>query len=352
MSVSEKILKSKISIRQIVLLLLAGTFIYFVYEYRDQLVNIVEILQQGVWYLILVAILLLGAAIYNQAALYASIYQIFELPSQKKQLLPLFLVMRFVTVAAPSGGLSGWVPFIQDAKRRDLAVGRVLIANLVYMILWYSTLGIYLFFGLIYLFILHDLQWFEVSAASLLLLGDVAMIGGLILSWTAPHQLEAILHRIAALVEKVTGWLRRPPLFTYEQATVFVNDLNSAVTQMREVGMATLLRPVGHAFLNETLHLTMFFLLAQAFQLHLNYGVVVAAYSISILFFIISPTPGGLGIVEGTLVLVLTSLGVSANGATVVTLAYRGLTFWLPFILGFFALRWISRHPAQELPLP
>jgi uncharacterized membrane protein YbhN (UPF0104 family) len=35
----------------------------------------------------------------------------------------------------------------------------------------------------------------------------------------------------------------------------------------------------------------------------------------------------------------LTSLGVPIGAATVVTLAYRGLTFWLPFVYGFIALR-------------
>jgi uncharacterized membrane protein YbhN (UPF0104 family) len=40
---------------------------------------------------------------------------------------------------------------------------------------------------------------------------------------------------------------------------------------------------------------------------------------------------------------VLTSLGVPQAGATVVTLAYRGITFWLPFLLGFVALRRVKR---------
>ena len=63
----------------------------------------------------------------------------------------------------------------------------------------------------------------------------------------------------------------------------------------------------------------------------------------SVLFYIVSPTPGGLGFVEGALILVLTSLGVPQAGATVVTLAYRGITFWLPFLLGFVALRRVKR---------
>jgi uncharacterized membrane protein YbhN (UPF0104 family) len=40
-------------------------------------------------------------------------------------------------------------------------------------------------------------------------------------------------------------------------------------------------------------------------------------------------------------------LGVPQAGATVVTLAYRGITFWLPFLLGFVALRRVKSFNDQ-----
>ena len=44
----------------------------------------------------------------------------------------------------------------------------------------------------------------------------------------------------------------------------------------------------------------------------------------------------------------LTELGVPAENAAVITLAYRGISFWLPFVLGFAALRWFNRHPEPK----
>ncbi|HEC23919.1 MAG TPA: flippase-like domain-containing protein [Chloroflexi bacterium] len=338
----------KLTFQRIVYLLLAAAFVYAIYEYHDQLVDIVTVLREGVWYFVLATLAVLGLAIYNQATLYASIYRTLELPSEKRDLLPLYLIRRFVTVAAPSGGFSGWVPFLEFARRRELAIGTVFIANLIYTILWYSTFGIFLLLGLLYLFLSHDLQWFEISAALVMLVADVIMIIGLILAWVAPGPLESILHRVAHAIERVSAWLKRPAPLTDAQMTTFVNDLSQAITQMRRAGWRRLLIPVGHALLNETLNLLMFYLIARAFGETLNFGVLVAAYSISVLFFVVSPTPGGLGFVEGTLILVLTTLRVPAHSATVVTLAYRGITFWLPFVLGFLALRWIRVHPVPE----
>ena len=351
--------RPKITFQGIIYLLLAAAFAYSIYTYRDQLVDIFQILRQGLWLPLLATLLVLMVAIYNQATLYASIYRLFELPSLKRELVPLYLVRRFVTVAAPSGGFSGWVPVIQFARRRDIAVGTVFIANLVYTILWYSTFFVFLLLGLVYLFLSHDLQWFEISAALIMLVADLIMIVGLALAWAAPRTLSRVIRWLAVAVEHVSDWLKRRPPLTPAQFETFATDLTRAVAQMHDRDWRGLLAPVSHALLNETLHILMFYLVALAFRVHLHFGVLVAAYSISVLFFVVSPTPGGLGFVEGTLILVLTTLGVHAHAATVITLAYRGITFWLPFILGFAALRWFRRHPGTggeseeaDLPLP
>ncbi len=57
-----------------------------------------------------------------------------------------------------------------------------------------------------------------------------------------------------------------------------------------------------------------------------------------------SPTPGGLGVVEGAFVAGLTALGVSTNLAVAGVLLYRLLTFWLPIIPGAFAFRYLQEQ--------
>ncbi len=343
-------MKRRLTFQHIVYLFLIAAFTYAVYRYRDQLVDIVDVLQQGVWYFILAALLVLGLAVYNQALLYASIYQLLALPSSRHEFLPLYLVKRFVQVAAPSGGFSGWVPYLQFARRRDISVGSVFVANLIYTILWYSTFGVFLLLGLFYLFVAHDLQWFEISAALLMLVTDLTMISLLVFAWLRPHLPHRMMRGLGRTLQVAFGRIKRSPPLTELQLTTFAADLTAGIAQMRRAGSRRLLMPVVYAMANETLHIAMFFLIALAFRERLSYGVLVAAYSISVLFWVVSPTPGGLGFVEGTLIIVLTTLEVPAGHATVITLAYRGITFWLPFILGFLALRWFNRHPEIAPP--
>lgn len=344
-------MKFKLTFRHILYAVLAVLFARFVYINRGQLVDIVAVLRRGVWYYLLVVIFLFGMAVQNQGRLYSSIYAILHLPPERKKLSAIFLVSRFMSVAAPSGGLSGAVPFIQDARRRNLGVGTVLVANLIYLIVWYSTFTLVLLIGLLHLFLIQDLQWFEV-AESFILIGFTALLVAILaLAWLAPTWLSAILHKLTRLAARVATWLKRPVPLTVSQTDALADELTHTVYLIRHAGWGPALRPFAIALLNEFLNLLMLFFVALAFGVQMNLGVLVATYSIGILFFLISPTPGGLGFVEGILILVMTSLGIADESAATITLAYRGFTFWLPFILGFFALRRLERTTKAEAAL-
>src|SRR5574341_1327067 len=225
--------KFRFSFGYVVYLFLVCAFAYALYTYRDQLAEIWDVLQRGLWYWIGLTAIVLGLAMYNQALLYADIYDALSLPSSKRELLPLYLVRRFVQVAAPSGGFSGWVPFIQFARRRDISIGAVFVANLIYTILWYSTFAVFLLLGLLFLFIAHDLQWFEISAAIVLLAADLIMIGLFVAAWIAPQMTIKIFAWVGAALRRISGWLRRQPPFSAEQLLNFAGDLNEGIAQMR-----------------------------------------------------------------------------------------------------------------------
>jgi uncharacterized protein (TIRG00374 family) len=81
-----------------------------------------------------------------------------------------------------------------------------------------------------------------------------------------------------------------------------------------------------------------------AFQVPFSAGTIIGGFAISYLFLIVSPTPSGVGIVEGIMPLALSSLRVPWSEAVIITLAYRGITFWLPLGFGALALRMLERE--------
>ena len=80
-----------------------------------------------------------------------------------------------------------------------------------------------------------------------------------------------------------------------------------------------------------------------SFKVPFTAGTIIGGFSISYLFLIVSPTPSGIGIVEGIMPLALSSLQVPWSQAVIITLAYRGITFWFPLGVGAIAFRMLNR---------
>jgi hypothetical protein len=76
-----------------------------------------------------------------------------------------------------------------------------------------------------------------------------------------------------------------------------------------------------------------------SFDVPFSAGTIIAGFALAYLFVLISPTPSGIGIVEGLMPVALSSLRVDWSQAVIVTLMYRALTFWLPLGLGAIAVR-------------
>ena len=70
----------------------------------------------------------------------------------------------------------------------------------------------------------------------------------------------------------------------------------------------------------------------------ISYGTLTAGYAMGILFAIVSPTPQGIGIVEGIVPIVLSPLGIPFDKAVVTVLAFSALSLWLLLLIGFLVL--------------
>jgi uncharacterized membrane protein YbhN (UPF0104 family) len=85
---------------------------------------------------------------------------------------------------------------------------------------------------------------------------------------------------------------------------------------------------------------------------------VVLAYQIGYLSDFI-PVPGGIGVLDGSMIGMLILYGVGGTVATAATLAYHAIALWVPAIwatIAFIALERnkkqpiILRNPTEELP--
>ena len=112
-----------------------------------------------------------------------------------------------------------------------------------------------------------------------------------------------------------------------------------------------LLRRAGvWAAANWLLDASSLFVFLFAFGVHVDPIDVLVAYGLANILAVIPITPGGLGVIEVTVVSVLTGFGVPVAAASAGVLAWRLVNFWLPIPFGgasYLSLR-LHRPPAAD----
>ncbi len=313
-------------------------FLWVVISRFSEIKKLAETLMGGQWQWVAVAALTQVVFYITYTAIYHSAFQTVGVKSRLSELLPVTFGSIFLNVAAPSGGASGAALFVDDASRRGQSGARAAVGTLLVMIADFSAFLVLLVAGMVYLFTHHTLKIYESAAAAILLLIIGSLTGFLLLGLWRPQWLHKILAWVRGVANRLAHFIKRPDFL--EEAWVERNTAEFTEAAMAIAAQpAMLLQTLGIALISHLVNLTSLYFVFLAFQQRVHFGVLVAGYAMGILFWIVAITPQGIGVVEGMMTLVFASLGVPIERATVIALAFRGLSFWLPLATGFILLR-------------
>lgn len=332
----------------VALALLLG--VLFILTRFAELNEVLAALQRGNLVFLSLGLLVEAAWIYNLSAFYQSVFKVLGIEEKRTYLVKLVTAAYFITVVAPSGGLSAIAVYIAYAKRRGLSTAKVTVACVLYV--WFEYIGtlIISMIGLAELARLNHLHWAEVTA-SLILLGGALIIGLLLyLGMRSTRQLSQTLAWMARAVNAVLRPILRRDYLQRERAFSFSAELAEGMSALRN-NPRWASRPLLFTLANKALLMIVLLVSFLAFKVPVDGSTLVAGLSIAHLFLIVSPTPAGIGIVEGILAVALSSLGVALSNATVVTLTYRGLSFWVPLLVGMVTFRVLDQPQKPVLPV-
>ena len=155
------------------------------------------------------------------------------------------------------------------------------------------------------------------------------------------------LAKIARGINRFVKIFRKKEYLSEVRAHEFAHEISEGFAGLTEQP-SSLVRPILWGILSKILLMGVLVCAFLSFEVPFSAGTIVAGFSITYLFLIVSPTPSGIGIVEGMMPIVLTSLNVDWSQAVVITLTYRTVTFWIPFGIGALAFR--SLHAGGEEP--
>jgi len=321
-------------LRTVPTLLLLGLAVHLILPQITSLEHSLGVIKQMVWWLVTLAVL-------AQVVSYlGSGYLVQSLVSMTGERLSLIRGM-LITLAANSiglvaGGLVGnsastfrWI------KQGDVSTQTASLASTLPALINNLLLLLLALFGLAHLLLVHELTVLEEIAFALVLLADAAIILLLVWGISHPPQLTRLIDRLLA------RWnlLRHRP-HDPEQAQAFVGQVLNTWMALRRGGWRGSM--LG-ACLNTGFDLLTLYLLFMAAGQHVGFGPLLIGYGLPILLGKFTFLPGGVGIVEGTMVALYTGLGVPASTAVVVVLTYRVISFWIPTLLGFPLVPFLER---------
>lgn len=327
-------------------ILLLGFF--FILRRFTELQMLLDTFQKGDWRFLLIAVIVQLMWLFNVAAVYRVIFRAVEVKESIWRLVLMSTAATATNIVAPSAGAGGIAIFISEAQRQKYSPARVTVASLLYLLLDYVAFLVVLSVGILIYLQQNPFHPALIIAIAVLVVLTAALAVFLFLGLKSAPRFGKLLVWIVRKINAVLKVFLRREVLSEKSAWVLAHDTSK--------GLALLRQNPRSLWWAQVLLLNKFFLMmivlgliSLAFQLSLSVDAVIAAFSIAYVFFIVSPTPAGLGFVEGALALVISSYQVSVTTATVVALVYRGITLWLPLIVGLLATQLLEAMPPVKI---
>ena len=324
----------------ILILFLGAAFVYLSF---GELESIVETLRHGNFWFILLAILIQLAWFLMMGLIYQSLYHVLDMEESVTRLSLLSASATFINIIAPTVGMSGMAFFIAHAVRGGKSVGKVTVVTMLGLFLDYAAFLVILTLGLIVLFRRNDLDPTEIAASGVMFAIAAGFGFLLYLGSRSADALGNALAKMARLVNRVVNPFLHRAYLSEDRAHEFAQEMAGDLKALPEK-YQSLLVPLLYSLAGKALLMCVLLLVFMAFKVPFTAGTIIGGFAIAYLFLIITPTPAGVGIIEGVMPLALSSLRVPWSEAVVITLAYRGVTFWIPVAVGAVAFRMIQRE--------
>lgn len=321
-----------------IVLLLAVVFIFLRFS---ELQNIAETLKNSNWVFLSIALFFECVWLYNMATTFGALYRLVDLKEGKLQLFLMTATANFVNVVTTTAGIGGMAIFLDSARRRNLSTGRVMVVGALYVLYEFAALMCLVSLGIVVLIRRNSLQTSELVAAGILLALLINMVVLLYLGYRSAEKLGRVLAWLARLVNRLVRPFIHREYLKEENAHLFAQEIAEGIVLLRGK-RRDLVWPFLFSLNNKALLVCVMAFTFLTVGMPFTVGSVVGGVSIASLFMIVSPTPSGVGIVEGILPFALSMLRVPWGNAVLITLIYRAVTFWFPLLVGVITFRFLG----------
>ena len=320
-------------------LLLATIFIFIQFNHFEKLVTV---LQSG--QLLWIAIAFFVQAIWQvaQAAQFRATHRLTNVRQSLAEILPVVAANNFILVAAPSANASTFALFIYDARQRGLSATRVLLAVLLFAVYQDLAHSLAVVAAFLVLIATRSFNFIIVLPAVILFLLTGLYTAAMALAAHSPEKILTLIVAGVRPLNRLAQRIRHHDLISETALRQFISESADDLRALRRQPLRLWLQAAGITLGSKLILGWLMATLFLSFHEPPTLPAIVVGVATASLLTVVSPTPLGIGVAESVTALMLTQMGVSAESALVISLAYRGLTVWLPMVYGFIALEWRS----------
>nr|WP_246599822.1 lysylphosphatidylglycerol synthase transmembrane domain-containing protein [Gordonibacter massiliensis (ex Traore et al. 2017)] len=312
----------------------------------DQLVELVETMKKGAAIPLIAALCTQLGKYFSQSFAYSFAFEAVDERMDPRSTLPLVFGTFFMNTIAPSLNLAGTTLVVDDARRRGIAPGRATSAALLMQITVDSGFATIMLIGFAILALTVGLSplWFLLGLLVIALVSVMVLI--LVLGRKRPALVLRALRPIERLVDRVRARFKKAPLDPWvERAVGSFSDAAGLIAHNPKATAKTF----GCSIVASLCELACFSLVGLGFGVTVPESLI-CGYVVATLFAMISITPQGVGVVEAAVVVAFTSFGVSGAAGLSIALVYRGIVFWMPFLIGAILIQTTKtfKHEAKK----
>ena len=286
------------------------------------------------WLWIIVSALLFAASFYVWALLFRVSFAAAQVRSRTSQLVGPIMVSIFLNTAAPVGEAI----FVDHAIEHGESGAKAAAGTILSLAVDLATTIPFIAIGLVFLGSSGKLPVYYEVVSALFVFVVALMLGTLWLAKAKRTWLEAALRWAERFVNWARRLLRRPEKAPGDWAARSAAQFGEAAESMAgSPGLLALAIGVGLLF--HAVNAAGLYTLCLAFGQHVALGTVTAAFSMSVVLYVVAVTPQGAGPTESVMALLFTNMGVGSATAVVIAITYRIFNVWIPILAGYLIAR-------------
>lgn len=332
-----KVIMKSIVKRSVIAVAIFSLFVFFIYRNFGVLEETYNTTVSHMTSILFLAFFSMVACYFFVTKMYIKTFGMVGLKRTFWRMLPLTFEALAINLIIPTAGVSMAVLFSDDAKENGDSGAQAVNAVFMTFLVDYTAISLLLLLALMFLYATNSLTpsvYIPAIFFFLLTFGTYLLT---LLATKTPKFVKWILRLLFKVVTPILHLFKKE--FNESKHTEsFIRELSAANAAIFK-NPIDLLEAVLLALGVHFMRLVTLYIIFISIGIEPLYRTVLAGYSIGALFIVVSPTPNGVGFVEGSMALVFSSLGIPLAAATTATVIYRAFEFWMPFGIGFFLLQ-------------